>query len=81
MTAVALFFALLIVLMIAVILAIAGIALLRRHHAGKVQPLLKYGINLPAKSQQILGIALIVVGGLFLFWVVWSGAEWVILRS
>ena len=81
MVALGLFFVLLAVLLIATALVIVGITLLRRHRAKKTQPLLKYGINLPAKTHLILGIVLIVLGGVFIFWIVWSGAEWVILRQ
>jgi len=76
----AVFGILVIVLLIAIVIAIAGIILLRRHRANKTQPLLKYGIDLPVKVQPILGIALLVLSGLFIFWAVWSAVEWIMVR-
>ena len=76
----AVFGMLVVVLLIAIVIGIVGINLLRRHRTNKTQPLLKYGINLPVKAQPALGIALIVLSGLFIFWAVWSAVEWILVR-
>jgi len=80
MAVLGLFFMILVVLLVAILFAIGGIILLRRHRAHKTQPFLKYGITLPEKAQLILGAALIVLSVVFLFWVVWSGVEWIMVR-
>jgi len=81
MVVLGLFLIILAVFLLAIVITIVGINLVRRHRAGKAQPLLRFGIKLPAKTQLILGTTLIVLGVVFIFWIVWSGAEWVILRQ
>ncbi|MCL2808252.1 MAG: hypothetical protein FWD27_08920 [Coriobacteriia bacterium] len=80
MVALGLFFVLLAVLLVAIVLVIIGIRFLRRHRAKKVQPLLKYGINLPLKTQLAFGIVLIVLGSISIIWIAWYGVEWLIIR-
>lgn len=62
-------------------LIVAGASILYRRRSKKSLSITRYRIQIPKNVQLAAGIAFVVVGGLLLFWVVWTGAEYFIMRS
>ncbi len=66
----------LVILLLSVGFIIAGIFLWRNHGRRGAHPLIRYGMAIPVNWRAI-ALALMVLGGILLFWVVWSVVEWV----